>query len=63
MQLFNQHKGQELPAVYGTVTTGNNWMFLRLSGDTANVDLAEYHIKEVGWIVGILAAMLQVTAD
>jgi hypothetical protein len=34
---------------------------LRLAGDTANVDLSEYHIKEVGRIVGILVAMLQRT--
>ncbi len=59
VRLFNQRKGRELPAVYGAVTTGNNWKFLRLTGDTANVDLAEYHIKEVGRVVGILAAMLQ----
>lgn len=59
VQLFNQRKGRDLPMVYGAVTTGNNWKFLRLAGDTANVDLAEYHIKEVGRIVGILAAMLQ----
>jgi hypothetical protein len=59
VRLFNQRKGQELPAVYGAVTTGNNWKFLRLAGDQANVDLAEYHIKEVGRIVGILVAMLQ----
>jgi len=59
VRLFNQRKGLELSAVYGAVTTGNNWKFLRLAGDTANVDLTEYHIKEVGRIVGILAAMLQ----
>jgi hypothetical protein len=58
VQLFNQQKSQGLPAVYGTVTTGNNWKFLRLSGDIANVDLAEYHIKEVGRIVAILVTML-----
>lgn len=58
VQLFNRLKGQELPAVYGAVTTGNNWKFLRLVGNTANVDLAEYHIKEVGRIVGILVSML-----
>lgn len=62
VRLFNQRKGQEQPAVYGAVTTGNNWKFLRLAGDTANVDLAEYHIKEVGRIVGIFVAMLQGTA-
>jgi hypothetical protein len=36
-----------------------NGKFLRLSGSTASVDLAEYHIKEVGRIVAILVGMLQ----
>jgi len=61
VRLFNQRKKREQPAVYGAVTTGNNWKFLRLVDDTANVDLAEYHIKEVGRIVAILLAMLQGT--
>jgi len=62
VRLFNQRKGCELAAVYGAVTTGNNWKFLRLAGDTAKVDLAEYHIKEAGRIVAILRAMLQGTS-
>lgn len=61
VRLFNQRKGCELPAVHGAVTTGNNWKFLRLAGDTAKVDLAEYHIKEVARIVAILVTMLQGT--
>jgi hypothetical protein len=58
-RLFNERRGRELPAVYGAVTTGNNWKFLRLVGESAAIDLAEYHIKEVGRVVGILTSMLQ----
>lgn len=57
-RLFNERKGRTLPAVYGVVTTGNNWKFLRLAGPVVNVDLAEYHIKEVGRVVGIITSML-----
>jgi hypothetical protein len=58
VQLFNERKGRRLPAAYGIVTTGNNWKFLRLAGNTAYVDWAEYHIKEVGRVVGIIKSML-----
>jgi hypothetical protein len=58
-QLFNRRKGRDLPAVFGVVTTGNNWKFLRLAGNTVSVDLSEYHIKEVGRVVAILVLMLQ----
>jgi hypothetical protein len=58
-RLFNERKGQPLPVVYGIVTTGNNWKFLRLVADTGYIDLAEYHIKEVARVVGIIAQMLK----
>lgn len=58
-QVFNERKGRPLPAVYGVVTTGNTWKFLRLTGDMGFVDLAEYYIKEVGRVVGIIAHMLR----
>jgi hypothetical protein len=58
-RLFNEQSGSGDETVYGVVTTGNNWKFLRLERDVAQVDLAEYYIKEVGRIVGILTAMLQ----
>ena len=58
-RLFNEQAGSGDEIVYGVVTTGNNWKFLRLEGDSAQVDLAEYYIKEAGRIVGILKAMLQ----
>ena len=58
-RLFNEQGGSGAEMVFGVVTTGNNWKFLRLEGTRRMVDLAEYHIKEVGRIVGILKAMLQ----
>jgi hypothetical protein len=58
-QLFNERRGRRMAAVYGIVTTGNNWKFLRLADTIAFVDLAEYHIKEVGRVVGIITTMLK----
>jgi hypothetical protein len=44
------------------VTSGHAWKFLRLVQDEAQVDVAEYHISQVGHVVGILKAMLLGTA-
>jgi len=57
-RLFNERKGDGKRAVYGVVTTGNNWKFLQLDENTAHADRAEYHIKEIERIVGILKGML-----
>ncbi len=53
-RLFNQQKGRELPRVYGVVTTGRLWKFLRLEGDVVSLDLREYPISELGRAVSML---------
>lgn len=58
-QIFNEQRGSTLPVVYGAVTTGNIWRFLRLRGNIADVDLAEYHIHDVEKIVGVLVQMVR----
>jgi hypothetical protein len=40
--------------IYGTVTTGSLWKFLKLDGGTVFVDRAEYHVDQVDKILGIL---------
>lgn len=57
-RLFNQQRGNPIPTVFGVVTTGNIWKFLRLAKTTAFVDVTEYHIKEVQRIVAILLKMV-----
>jgi hypothetical protein len=44
--------------MYGAVTTGNVWKFLKLEGNTLCIDLPEYHIERVGKILGILLTMV-----
>lgn len=62
-RIFNERRGQPLPSIFGVVTTGNVWKFLRLTEMTAYVDLNEYHIKEVERILGILLNMLKSSGD
>jgi hypothetical protein len=57
-QLFNQQKGNEIETVYGSVTTGTNWKFLRLTGQIIEIDLNEYFLSDVGKILGILSSFI-----
>jgi hypothetical protein len=61
-RVFNERAEQEVETIYGVVTSGHNWRFLRLARDEAQVDITEYHISQVGQVVGILKAMLLGTA-
>jgi hypothetical protein len=56
-QIFNRQNQSEIPTIYGVVTTGSIWKFLRLVEKTAYIDVSEYHIKEVERIVGIIVSM------
>ncbi|NMF83151.1 hypothetical protein [Nodosilinea sp. P-1105] len=58
-RLFNQREGQAIEPIYGAVTTGNQWKFLRLQGDTAYIDLKDYYIDRIDDIVGILVGLVQ----
>jgi len=61
--LFNERA--ELPArtVYGAVTTGSNWTFLRLRGSEVEVELDERYLHEVDTVVGVLVAMVTGALD
>ncbi|MFH7243993.1 MAG: hypothetical protein ACHWZW_14220 [Spirulina sp.] len=58
-RIFNQREGNAIDTIYGAVTTGNHWKFLRLTGNAAFIDTNDYFIKEVDKILGILTSMLQ----
>ena len=53
-QRFNQRRGRPVDPVYGCVTTGSVWKFLRLNGTALDLDTAEYALTEVDKLLGIL---------
>lgn len=57
-QLFNEREGQSIPVVYGSVTSGKLWQFLKLEGKRVTIDINEYPVKPVDRILGILKWMV-----
>ena len=57
-QTFNQQAATEIKTVYGAVTTGSIWQFLKLEEQTLTIDLSEYSLKDVNKILGILASSI-----
>ena len=53
-QLFNQQEGNEISIIYGAVTTGTVWQFLKLENQVVSIDLTEYFIRDIQKIIGIL---------
>ena len=54
-QLFNERAGQPASPVFGCVTTGEDWQFLRLDGSELTIDPARRYIDRLG---SVLAALL-----
>ena len=58
-QIYNERAQRPVAAVYGAVTTGDNWRFMRLVGAALTLDSDEYLLPQLAKILGILRA----TAD
>ncbi|MEG4840535.1 hypothetical protein [Microcoleus sp. B9-D4] len=54
-RIFNERVGNEVSTIYGAVTTGSIWKFMKLDGCVITIALTEYYLKEVNKILGILA--------
>ena len=57
-QIFNERRNNNISAIYGVVTTGTNWKFLRLSNQIMEVDLNDYFIDNISKIIGILKYLI-----
>ncbi len=58
-QTFNAQKQQAIATIYGTVTSGTVWRFLRLQGQTVAIDLTDYPLPPVETILAMLRWMVQ----
>ncbi|RKZ89368.1 MAG: hypothetical protein DRR19_11620 [Candidatus Parabeggiatoa sp. nov. 1] len=58
-QLFNKAENQSLSCIYGAITTGDKWKFLKLRKNIAYIDLQSYYMSEIKKVVGILKNMAE----
>jgi hypothetical protein len=58
-QIFNAKAGSEISTIYGCVTSGKLWQFLKLTDKNVTIDINEYYITPVDRILGILKWMVE----
>ncbi|HLO88266.1 MAG TPA: hypothetical protein VK203_25130 [Nostocaceae cyanobacterium] len=61
-QLFNQKRNNAIPCIYGAVTTGSIWKFLKLKDSQVYVEMLEHFIDNIESILGILMQIVRTTA-
>jgi hypothetical protein len=57
-QLFNEREHNSIPAVFGCVTTGVVWRFLKLDGNNLIIDADVYCVDNVPMILGVLQTIV-----
>ncbi len=57
-KIFNQSRNLDIPIIYGVITIGTVWQFLKLENLLVESSGEEYTIEDVGKIFGILWRMV-----
>ncbi|CAK0774749.1 conserved hypothetical protein [Gammaproteobacteria bacterium] len=57
-QIYNIQQGHPVNWIFGVVTTGSNWRFLKLEDQQICIDFDEYLISQINKILGILVAAI-----
>ncbi len=57
-RIFNERAGRPIEEVFGCVTTGEIWQFLRLTGNVAQIDRVRHYIDDVGSILAAFGSIL-----
>jgi hypothetical protein len=62
-EIFNRQEGTMLSAIYGAVTTGDVWRFLKLSGSDGDwnlqIDSETHYLDNLSIILGILQSVAE----
>ena len=59
MQKFNEAKGKPISVIYGGVSNGTQWRFLKLEEKIVSIDLNDYALPPVDEILGMLVWMVR----
>jgi hypothetical protein len=57
-RIYNEREQEQFmnhnEPIFGVVTSGTNWKFLKLQEQQISIDLDEYYLSNIGKILGIL---------
>ncbi len=57
-KMYNENNGTPLETIYGCVTTGDDWLFLRLTGKEIFVDTRKYYLGQIGELLAAFQYIL-----
>lgn len=58
-KIYNEKQNINLAAIYGIVTTGDEWKFIKLIDNKVYIDLNFYYINDIAKIIGIIVEIIE----
>jgi hypothetical protein len=58
-QRFNLANNNSITTIFGSITNGTQWRFLKLQENDVTIDLADYTLPPIEQILGFLVWMVQ----
>lgn len=57
-RIYNEDYGSSLKKIYGCVTTGDDWLFMKLEGNTISVDIDKYYLGKIEELLGVFQQII-----
>lgn len=57
-KIFNERNGDDVKVIYGCVTNGDNWRFMRLKDNTIVADSTTYYLSQLPTILGVFQEII-----
>lgn len=58
-QKFNDSKGKSIATIYGCITTGEAWQFLKLEGNMLTFHEKRFYLVEINKILGVFSSIIK----
>ena len=62
-RLFNEHQNRYFPIIFGAVTNGFSWQFLKLEDKTLWIDTETYGTQNLPKLLGVLQYLIGFYAE
>ena len=62
-RLYNQNEGKNIHVIYGCVTTGTEWQFLKLENQICFIDKKRYYINDLPSLLGVLQTIVDIQLE
>lgn len=56
---YNQNEGKSVDTIFGCVTTGADWQFLKLNNNVVYINNELYYIKEISNLLGVMQNIIE----